>query len=165
MSFNISILVLAAVIAWLVVSRRRLQDQDDKKNSRNFRKIDQNKIEKTQELTRREKLSSKQLEQINLIHQSFLEVYPISLEDMKNNLQRDNEVDKEIDLWLTMRDSYLAILAEKKYSDIKTKKEVFQLIWMSTMVPREEIPSKIRIKILSQEELEYVLNDFSRRRK
>ncbi len=165
MGSNFSILVLVAVLAWFVVSRRRLREKTDKKSRRNFRKIDQDERKRAEGLTRQENLSSKQLAQIDLIHQTFQEVSPFSLEELKNKLQQANNIDEAIDLWLIMRDSYLSILDAKKYTDIKTKKEVFQVLWKSAMVPRDVILGKVSVKILSLEDLECVLNDFSRRQR
>jgi hypothetical protein len=161
---NLTLLVLAIVLAWFVITRRREAEKEGQRNAREVHKVDQ-RISINPGHRRSRKLSAGQIDKIKSIHQSFLEVYPISLEETIINFQKDINVDQEIDLWMTMSDSYLAVLVEKKYSDINLKKEVFQLLLMSSMLPQENLPKKIEIKILTKSDLEYVLNDFISRRK
>jgi len=161
---NLTLLVLALVLAWFVVARRREADKQAEKDAREAHKIDKRTSIKPAR-SRHSQLTSEQIEKIKSIHKTFLEVYPVSLEEAKVNFQRDNDINQEIDLWLAMRASYLAVLAEKQYSDINVKKEVFQLLLMSTMFPPEDLAHKVEIKILTKSDLEYVLNDFMNRRK
>ena len=155
---NLAFLVLAAILAWVLVARRHTGQEENQQKKRESLHVNRNQIRSGP--NRQGKLSEEQLDQIKSIHLTFLEVYPVSLEETIANFQREKNVGQQIDLWLTMQISYLAIIKEKNYTDINIKKEVFQLILMSTMLSVDQLPSKVEIKILTKSDLEYVLNDF-----
>ncbi len=55
-------------------------------------------------------LTVEQLNKIKFIHQSFLEVFPVSLKETVNNFKRDKNPDHEITIWLEMANAYTNFL-------------------------------------------------------
>lgn len=107
-----------------------------------------------------EELSKDQLEKIKSIHKIFEKVYPITLEETIKNFKRDAHIDREINLWLNMKETFVDVMNEKKYSTIEEKKEVFKLILMRTMVPGNEVKNYLKIKELSDSDTDYILSEF-----
>ncbi|WP_353777421.1 hypothetical protein [Winogradskyella sp. 3972H.M.0a.05] len=108
-------------------------------------------------------LSENQLTKIKSIHKTFEEVYPISLEETITNFKRDLNIDKEINLWLKMEETFQNIINEKEYGKTEERKEVFKIILMRTMMPKHEVKSNLEIKELSENDADYVLDEFESR--
>lgn len=108
----------------------------------------------------RQELSETQIKKINSIHQTFEEVYPISIEETILNFKQDLDIDKEINLWIKMEETFITVNQEKGYNSISQKKEVFKLILMRTMMSKEEVKNNLELKLLNMEDIEYILRLF-----
>lgn len=107
-----------------------------------------------------QELSEIQIKKINSIHQTFEEVYPISIEETILNFKQDLDIDKEINLWIKMEETFITVNQEKGYNSISQKKEVFKLILMRTMMSKEEVKNNLELKLLNMEDIEYILRLF-----
>ena len=105
-------------------------------------------------------LSESQIEKIKSIYKTFAEVYPVTLEETITNFKRDHNIDKEINLWLKMKETFISVLNEKKYEKIEERKETFKIILMSTMVSKKDVKNNTEIKELSENDTDYILNEF-----
>ena len=108
----------------------------------------------------RQELSETQIKKINSIHQTFEEVYPISIEETILNFKQDLDIDKEINLWIKMEETFITVNQEKGYNSISQKKEVFKLILMRTMMSKEEVKNNLELKLFNMEDIEYILRLF-----
>lgn len=108
----------------------------------------------------RQELSETQIKKINSIHQTFKEVYPISIEETILNFKQDLNIDKEINLWIKMEETFITVNQEKGYNSISQKKEVFKLILMRTMMSKEEVKNNLELKLLNMKDIEYILRLF-----
>lgn len=107
-----------------------------------------------------ENLSEDQLVKIKSIHKTFEEVYPITLEETITNFKRDLNIDKEINLWMKMRETFQNVLNKKQYGKVEERKEVFKIILMRTMMPKNKVKSNMDIKELSKNDANYILSEF-----
>jgi len=108
-----------------------------------------------------EGLTNEQMKRIKNIHETFLEVYPISLEDTITNFKRDRNPDNEIAIWQNMTLSYKSfIIKNNEAHKLEKRKEAFKLLLMRTMMSDEEAIKSSGLKILSEEDIREIL-DFS----
>lgn len=109
-----------------------------------------------------ESLSDNQLKNVKFIHETFNEVYPISLGETITNFKRDQNPDDEINIWLNMAQTYL-IFKENNFSKEKLENriEAFRLILMRTMMSDEEAISRSELNILTEVEIQSILNNYT----
>lgn len=111
---------------------------------------------------RNDALSEEQLESIKFIHEAFIEVLPISLEETTESFKRDQNPDTEINVWLNMAKAYQSVLsADSGFSDLNKKTEVFKLILMRSMLSEEEAIEAAELKLLTTEEIKEVLGKYA----
>lgn len=95
-------------------------------------------------------LTTQQIDAIKIIQSTFLEVYPISLEETITNFKRDQHPDNEIAIWQHMANAYTQYLASKKPAlNLETKKEVFKLLLSRSMMPEEQAIANSNLAILT----------------
>ncbi len=106
--------------------------------------------------------SDEQLEDIKFIHEAFIEVLPISLEETTENFKRDLNPNNEINVWLNMAKAYQSLLsADPGLSDPNKKAEVFKLILMRSMLSDEEAVQAAELEMLTAEEIKEVLSKYA----
>lgn len=106
--------------------------------------------------------SIEQLAQIDYIHNTFREVYPISLEETINNFKRDKNPDNEIGIWMNMVESYRPFAEKhKKENNLSLRKEAFKLILMRSMMPNKEAIEASELEFLSKEQIEDILESYN----
>ncbi len=109
-----------------------------------------------------ESLSEEQLNKINFIHKTFIEVYPISIEESITNFKRDQNPDNEINIWLNMIKAYEPFasknLGEEK---IDLRKEGFKLILMRSMMSEKEAIKSSELKLLSETQVQEILINYT----
>ena len=111
-----------------------------------------------------EKLSDSQLQKIKSIHEVFKEVYPISLEETITNFKRDLNVDREINLWLIMKESFEYVITIKNYESVSEKKDAFKLILMRTIYSTsEETKNSVELEQINNADADFILTDFENR--
>ena len=107
----------------------------------------------------RDSLSRQQLQKIDYLVTSFREVDPSSREQWIAGFQKDQNPDKEIDIWTTMADAYNAYCTGKNI-DIETKKEVFSVLLMRSSAPGDVVLRQLRLKRLTPAEARQVLQTY-----
>ncbi|MFN3852616.1 MAG: hypothetical protein ACK4NY_24525 [Spirosomataceae bacterium] len=107
-------------------------------------------------------LTTAQIDKIKTIQSTFVEVYPVSLEETITNFKRDQNPDNEIDIWLQMADAYKKYLSTKQGKlDLNTKKEVYMLILSRSMMSDEEAITNTKLTILTVKEAKEVLSYYT----
>ncbi len=108
-----------------------------------------------------ESLTDKQLDHIKTIHEIFLEVYPISLDETITNFKKDQNPDSEIEVWLAMAESYKIFISKNNGDDqLEKRKEAFKLVLMRSMMTEEETINKTELKILTKKEAKEILDSY-----
>ena len=106
-------------------------------------------------------LTTQQIQNITLIHETFNEVYSLSIEERIQNFRKEINVRQEIELWLGMRTTYELINSKYSYTALDTRKEVFRLILMRTILEsNDEVITSLNITNLSMEEQNRILVAF-----
>lgn len=106
-------------------------------------------------------LNADQLEKIKIVQETFVEVYPVSLEVTITNFKKDETPDKEIQVWLDMASAYQQFLAKNSSMDSLKKRDVFQLLLVRSMMPDKEAIKASKVKHLSGEEIREVLHYYN----
>ena len=106
-------------------------------------------------------LSSDQLEKIKKIQQTFSEVYRTSLEETITNFKRDQNPDKEIQIWLNMAGAYEKYTDKYSSADSAKKSEAFTLLLLRSMMPDEDAIKEAKLKYLSPQETNYILHYYT----
>ncbi|KZS38733.1 hypothetical protein AWE51_14190 [Aquimarina aggregata] len=126
--------------------------QNTKQGNSEYQNIEIEKL--TPESVVHEKLTEKQLGSIKRIHETFREVYPVSLEQTITNFKRDQHPDNEIEVWLAMADSYKEFSSKNRGDDqLEKRKEGFKLILMRSMMSEEEVLKQIDVKLINNKEI------------
>jgi len=102
-------------------------------------------------------LSKEQLNKIKVIHNTFSEVLPSTLEETITNFKRDVNPDSEIEIWLKMSRVYNDY-NESHNINLDEKKEVFKLILSRSMMDNENTLKNVDLKILTKKQATEVLN-------
>lgn len=109
-----------------------------------------------------ESLNKEQLDKIKFIQETFNEVYPISLDETITNFKRDQNPDNEINIWLNMAKAFQPFAKENKGEErLEIRKEAFKLILMRSMMPEKEVISSVDLKLLSDNETQEILNNYT----
>jgi len=118
--------------------------------------------EKTKSETVKHKpLSDAQLTKVKHIHQTFSEVYPISLEDTVNNFTKDKNPDNKIKEWSHMADHYEAFASKNtEKDDLSRRKEAFKLLLLRNSLSEEETIKRAKLKNLKASEAKQLLENF-----
>ena len=128
--------------------------KDDKQN---VQTIDPNDIQVSEIV--HDSLTTDQIQRIKRVQSTFAEVYPVSLEETITNFKRDQNPDKEIDIWLQMAYTYEKYVSSKQNKlDLNTKKEVYKLILSRSMMSDEEAIANSKLTILTEKEAKEVLS-------
>lgn len=105
-------------------------------------------------------LTAKQLEDIKEIHETFSEVYPISLEETIKNFKDNQDSGREIEIWLKMVETYKGLIKNGQYSSLEQRQEVFSVILASTMMPLATIKDKVNFQELDDREVDKIYAQF-----
>lgn len=117
------------------------------------------KVPKTIE-ARTDSLSAAQLKDIETIHETFTEVYPISLNETIKNFKDNQDSGREIEIWLKMVETYKGLIKNGQYSSLEQRQEVFSVILASTMMPLATIKDKVNFQELDDREVDKIYAQF-----
>jgi len=107
-------------------------------------------------------LNSKQTKAVEGIHNTFKEVFPISLEQSITNFSKDANPDKEIAVWQKMEAVYTSFAEQHKASsDQSLRKEAFKLILLRSSLGEEEAIKRAKLKLLSQGDIKSILKMYN----
>jgi len=96
-----------------------------------------------------EKLSDEQINRITNFQEILKEVNTTSIEKTIENFQRDLNPDKEIAIWERIAKAYQSVNEENEDLSIEYKNEIYNLLLYRSMMPKEEVLKKIKLKSLS----------------
>lgn len=143
-------------LSWIIVL---ISCQKSKKEDTNYQKIETEKI--TPGHVVHESLSQLQLQRIKKIHTTFIEVYPISIKETITNFKRDQNPDKEIEVWLAMADAFEKFSSKNRGDQLLGKrKEAFKLILMRSMMSEKEAVKDSKFETLTKKEVEEILGSY-----
>lgn len=108
----------------------------------------------------RNSLSEAQLEKIDYLVKTFKEVDPTTREKWIEDFKKDQNPDREIEIWLMMAQAYNAYCGEKTL-DPKIKKEVFSLVLMRSSASEDEVLKHMNLKYLSVGEAKQVMKAYT----
>lgn len=109
-----------------------------------------------------ESLNKEQLDKIKFIHETFNEVYPVSLEETITNFKRDQNPDNEIIVWLNMAKTFQPFVTENSGEEkLEVRKEAFKLILMRSMMPEKEAISSSDLKLLNDDQIREILKNYT----
>jgi hypothetical protein len=106
-------------------------------------------------------LSKEQLEKIGQIQKTFAEVYPASLEETITNFKRDQNPDREIEIWLQMATAYKMFKEKHAKLDSAAKNEAFELLLLRSMMPDEEAIKEAKVQVLNDAQISELLHYYN----
>ncbi|MEZ5039974.1 MAG: hypothetical protein R2828_08780 [Saprospiraceae bacterium] len=96
-----------------------------------------------------EKLSDEQINRITKFKEILKEVDTTPIEKTIENFQRDLNPDREIAIWERIAEAYKNVNSENKDLSIDERNEVYNLFLYRSMMPKEQVLQKIKLKSLS----------------
>ncbi len=102
------------------------------------------------------------MEKITYIQKTFEEILPVSLEETITNFKRDQNPDKEIEIWLQMAKTY-QLFASKypKEDEFELRKEAFGLILSRSMADDDEAIENAKLNLLNPEQISEILSNYT----
>lgn len=111
-------------------------------------------------------LSDAQSAQVKKIHQTFLEVFPVSYEDATNNFRRDKNPDREIKIWNHMAEIYQDFAIKHAGQDqLAIRKEAFRLLLLRSSLSEEVAIERAKSQLLSEEDAKKLLSKYTMKEK
>ena len=106
-------------------------------------------------------LNKKQLEKIAKIQETFAEVYPTSLEETITNFKRDQNPDREIEIWLQMATAYEKFIRNNAKLDSVRKNEAFKLLLLRSMMSDKEALNEAKLQALNKLQISELLGYYN----
>jgi hypothetical protein len=120
--------------------------------------IDPNKIQQGPVI--HHSLTSAQTKNIDYLYNTFKEVDPTSKEKWIEDFKRDQNPDREIEIWMMMANAYNSY-CEGKDIKIEVKKEVFQIVLMRSSAPENEVLNQLKLNYISEMEAKLIMNAYT----
>ncbi|UOG76213.1 hypothetical protein MTX78_06345 [Hymenobacter tibetensis] len=108
----------------------------------------------------RDSLSNAQLGKVDYLVETFKEVDPTTRENWIEDFKKDQNPDREIEIWLMMAKAYTTY-CEGKPLDSRIKKEVFKVILMRSSVSEDEVIKSMDLKYLSVGDAKQVMKAYT----
>ncbi len=108
----------------------------------------------------RDSLTSSQIENIEYLYNTFKEVDPTNQEKWIEDFSRDQNPDREIEIWMMMANAYNSYV-QKSGVDSKIKKEVYQIVLMRSSAPENEVLKHLKLVYLSENEAREIMQAYS----
>jgi hypothetical protein len=108
---------------------------------------------------RHEKLTDEQMERIRSLQATFAEVDSQSIDKWVDNFKRDQDPDRELQIWERMAKAYRAY-CDKRELSVEVKKDVFGVVLMRSMASEQDVLEKAKLSKLSKEEAKEVMRGF-----
>ncbi|MBL7911288.1 MAG: hypothetical protein JNJ41_09570 [Bacteroidia bacterium] len=105
-------------------------------------------------------LSSVQLKKIDYLYATFKEVDPTTKEKWIEDFKRDQDPDREIEIWEMMANAYNSYCKGKEIS-LDVKKEVFKLVLMRSGSTEEETLGHLTLDFLKPEEAKEIMKAYT----
>ncbi len=102
-------------------------------------------------------LSAAQMERIKRIHTVFLEVEPVSFEETVSDFKRDQNPDREIEIWLAMAAAYEQYVTKHPSMSLELKQEVYKVVLMRSMANEAETRANVETQLLSDKDITEIM--------
>jgi hypothetical protein len=106
-------------------------------------------------------LSKEQLEKIAKIHSTLAEVNRASLEETITNFKRDQNPDREIQIWQNIASAYEMFIKKHASLDLVKKDEAFKLLLLRSMMPASDAIEAAKLKVLNKAEVTELLTYYN----
>lgn len=153
-------LILIILIIGLIYSCNSNQTQKSKPEKGELQTININDIKLNSIV--HEKLSDEQINRITRFQEIIKEVNTTPLEKTIENFQRDLNPDKEIAIWERITKAYQTINNENQNLNISEKNEVYNLLLYRSMMPKEEVLKKLKLKSLNINKAKEFINYYDK---
>ena len=111
--------------------------------------VDPNSIQQSQIL--HDSLTTSQINNIEYLYNTFKEVDPTSQEKWIEDFKRDQDPDREIEIWMMMAKAYKSY-CQKREINLDVKKEVLKVLLMRSSVPEDEVLTHLKLEHLAEKE-------------
>jgi hypothetical protein len=108
---------------------------------------------------RRDSLTPEQMERVRKLQAVFVEVDGQSVDQWVDNLKRDLDPDRELDIWERMANAYTAYCLKRTLSG-EAKKEVYKVVLLRSMAPEKDVLERLDLKVLTKDEAVAVMRGF-----
>jgi hypothetical protein len=108
----------------------------------------------------RDSLTPKQLEQIEYLYNTFHEVDATSKEKWIEDFKRDQNPDREIEIWMMMANAYTNYCLKAEF-DLNIKKEVYQVVLLRSSVTEEEVLKHLNLVHLTNEDASEIMQYYT----
>ena len=107
------------------------------------------------------KFSKRFVEKVKYLQRVFNEVLPFPLSQWMDKFDRDEHPQEELAIWLHMARVYTKII--KNFPNkLEFRKEIFQIILLSSMGDEKYVLSQIRPTYLSKKEIISIINTYNK---
>lgn len=103
-----------------------------------------------------DKLPDELMARIKNVHATFAEVDGTTLESWVDDFQRDLDPEGNIEIWEDMQIAYNSHCNERDLS-LDAKKEVYKIVLMRSMMPDDDVLSRLEPKHLTPEDVRTIL--------
>ena len=108
----------------------------------------------------RESLTSEQMDKIDYLYDTFKEVDPTPKEKWIEDFKRDQNPDREIEIWMMMANAFNTFCKEKELGP-EVKNEVYQIVLIRSAAPEEEVLTHIELDYLTKEDTREIMQAYS----
>ena len=159
MKITIGIIIIFLIIGILYSCNlnrgQNLKSDKGKLQTINISELQQNEIV-------HEKLSDEQINRIKNFQEILKEVNTTPIEKTIENFQRDLNPDKEIAIWERIAKAYKSVNSENENLSIEDKNEVYNLLLYRSMMPKEQVLKKVKLKSLTLEKANDFINYYDK---
>lgn len=103
-----------------------------------------------------DKLPDELMARIKNVHATFAEVDGTTLESWVDDFQRDLDPEGNIEIWEDMQIAYSSYCNERDLS-LDARKEVFKVVLMRSMMPDDDVLSRLELEHLTPEDVRSIL--------
>jgi hypothetical protein len=120
--------------------------------------IDPNSIQQVPII--RDSLTSDQIDKIEFLFATFEDVDDTSLKKWIEDFKRDQNPDREIEIWIMMANAYNSF-CQGKALDLEVKKEVYKVVLMRSTAPEDEVLTHLELAHLSNKEVIRIMKNYN----
>lgn len=149
---------LAYLVIILVFFSCQNREQKNENNQGETEWIDPSQLQQSPVI--RDSLTTDQMEQIDYVYNVFKEVDTTPIDKWIEDFKRDQNPDREIEIWMMMATAYTSYCKNKKL-DLAVKKEVYSIVLMRSSAPEHEVLNHIKLVHLNEQEALKIMKAYS----
>lgn len=116
--------------------------------------VDQHAIQ--QGPTLHDSLPDQILERIKIVHSIFADVDGTPLDKWIDDFKRDLDPEGNVKIWEEMAVAYSSF-CNKRELPLETRKEVFKVVLLRSMMPDEDVLARVQLKLISVDEAKAIM--------